>query len=108
MGNSQTWHIPTKHIYIRKRYWRFGFDAVRISQIHQFVKNKATGTFYGMYYILIYTSSWDFLRCSFRDKLGNARAFTARDENSMGPALFCVYIQKHKHPSVNLGPINKH
>ena len=30
---------------------RFGFDAIRISQIQRQVKNKATGTSHGVYYI---------------------------------------------------------
>ena len=32
-------------------FGRFGFDDRRISQIHRQVKNKATGTPQGMYYI---------------------------------------------------------
>ena len=32
-------------------FGRFGFDDSRISQIHRQVKNKATGTPQGMYYI---------------------------------------------------------
>lgn len=40
-----------RHIYIKGVTVRFGFDDRRTSQIQQYVKNKATGTSYGMYYI---------------------------------------------------------
>ena len=32
------------YIYIKGVTERFGFDAIRISQVHRLVKNKATGT----------------------------------------------------------------
>ena len=79
--------LDVKHnIYIHKGVTvRFGFDGRRTSQTHRQVKNKATGTSHGVYYILyalidllcvfhsearggyyIFTSTWGFQRCSFR------------------------------------------
>ena len=60
---------------------RFGFDAIRISQIQLIVKSKATETPYGMFIsnlllhlpygkcnhgLPIIISAWGFRRCSFR------------------------------------------
>ena len=62
---------------------RFGFDVQRTSQLHQYVKNKATGTPHGDVVIysplwlwtclrleprefIYYASAWGFQRCSFR------------------------------------------
>ena len=39
------------YILVKGVFGRFGFDGVRISQVHRQVKNKATGTPQGMYYI---------------------------------------------------------
>ena len=39
------------HIYIKGVTVRFGFDILRTSQLHLFVKNKATGTPHGVYCI---------------------------------------------------------
>ena len=63
--------------YIKGVTVRFDFDAIRISQIQRLVKNKATGTPYGMsihfhvgsarvgMVVSIPTSAWGFRRCSF-------------------------------------------
>lgn len=40
-----------RHTYGKGVFGRFGFGDSRISQIHRQVKNKATGTPQGMYYI---------------------------------------------------------
>lgn len=40
-----------KRIYKKALTVRFGFDVQRTSQLHQYVKNKATGTLYGMFYL---------------------------------------------------------
>ena len=76
---------------------RFGFDAIRISQIQRQVKNKATGTPHEVYYIqpslasdgsivrcqecflYIYTGVGAFGVARF-DWQGNAKAFTLWNE----------------------------
>ena len=45
-----------RYIYIKGVTVRFGFDGLRTSQLQQYVKNKATGTPYGMY--IIYSCRW--------------------------------------------------
>ena len=82
------------HIHNRSVTVRFGFDILRISQIHLFVKNKATGTPHGTYYILPILHCWHVVkvyvgiyihhRGAFSvarfDEQGNARAFRMWNE----------------------------
>ena len=105
--------LDGKHnIYIHKGVTvRFGFDGRRTSQTHRQVKNKATGTSHGVYYILyaligllcVFHSEargvtiYSHLRGAFSvarfDLSGNAKAFLSWNEQQDWLHVF-IYINQ--------------
>ena len=103
--------LDGKHnIYIHKGVTvRFGFDGRRTSQTHRQVKNKATGTSHGVYYILyaligllcVFHSEargvtiYSHLRGAFSvarfDLSGNAKAFLSWNEQQNWLHAFYLY-----------------
>ena len=88
---------------------RFGFDAIRISQIQRQVKNKATknaswGVLYTVLFVFgcilhsmvgkldyIFTLAWGFRRCSFR-LVGQCESlYSVERVTEQAPRFFCMY-----------------
>ena len=99
-----------RYIYIKGVTVRFGFDAIRTSQTLRIVKDKATGTPYGMYIIYpcrcmaetpwlagdcIFTSAWGFQRCSFRQS-GQCEGLNSVERAAGLAPRFYMYPWKSK------------
>ena len=87
---------------------RCGFDILRTSQLHLFVKNKATGTPHGVYYmqpsfdsdliicqvltlwLIIYLHQRGAFGVARFDEQGNAKAFRMWNEQSAWLHVFCL------------------
>ena len=95
------------YIYIKGVTERFGFDAIRISQIHRLVKNKATGTPQGCFICklsvclvrkahrradYIQTSAWGFRRCSFRLTGQCESLYSVERVTGLAPRFLCIYL----------------
>ena len=102
-GKRRGWHIIHK-----RRYWTLWFWRIWTSQLQLSVKNKATRTSHGMFYIqpslgiclslaiflwrcFIYSSAWGFQRCSFR-QIGAMRRPRYVERASDWLHVFFVYI----------------
>ena len=100
MGEKQGWGHIKKGVTVR-----FGFDVLEPGKFKRFVKNKATGTPYGVYGHCIlnnfYSSVlWKFVGCICRiyhrgafgvarfDKSGNSRALGRGASSRLAPRLF--------------------
>ena len=95
------------YIYIKGVTERFGFGAIRTSQLLRIVKNKATGTPQGCficmargvpYYIVrervnyIQTSAWGFRRCSFRQSGQCEGLYSVERVTELAPRFLCVWV----------------
>ena len=104
-GLRRAGHIHNKKAYLALWFWR-----MRTSQLHQLVKNKATETPHGVYYIhfshsplhlfakelmvgTIYTHTWGFQRCSFR-LTGQCEGLHAWNEHQDWLHVF-LFVCKH-------------
>ena len=88
--------------YIKGVTVRFGFDVLELRKFKQIVKNKATGTPYGMFIyitlladilrpikvIIIYSSAWGFRRCSFRQSGQCEGLYTVERATRLAPRFF--------------------
>ena len=91
--------------YIKGVTVRFGFDVLELRKFKQIVKNKATGTPYGMFIyitlladilrpikvIIIYSSAWGFRRCSFRQSGQCEGLYTVERATELAPRFFYAY-----------------
>lgn len=96
---------PRADGYLRRRTVRFGFDALRTSQLPRSVGNQATKDAPGVYYIptvphprvgfagrrpYIFTSAWGFRRCSFR-RTGQCEGLQSVERAADRLHVFCSY-----------------
>ena len=110
-----------RHTLRLKRFCTLWFWLCKNLAVHQSVKNKATGTPFGMYYIhlfsfrhllcllvgkeIIYLHRRGAFSVARFDRLGNARAFTRWNEWQNGSTLFRFCIPNNWYQQPNLGAI---
>ena len=92
-------------LYIKGVTVRFGFDVLELRKLKQIVKNKATGTSYGVFIChlltwfnglsggIIYSSAWGFRRCSFRQSGQCEGLYCVERVTGLAPRFLCLYVK---------------